>query len=114
MLTDILGSPALVLLFVGIPGTILGILGYRRAVRADRTATVDAATTAAGETTRRIINGLNILLDNVQKDNDFLRKQQERDRVELTRVREKLTVVEEDCKGIRAELAALNATINGT
>lgn len=111
---ELVGHPLVVGVTVVALGAIVGIPAYRQTRERDRTATVDAAVTAAGDATKRIINGLNVLLDNVQEDNKELRKQQKRDRVELKRVRDKLTEVEKDCKGIRAELAALNANINGT
>lgn len=103
---SLIENPIVVGLFVGGPATVFGIIAIRRTNKLDQTAVVDTATATADATTKTIIGGLNTLIDNLQEDNRELREDQQR-------LRDKLTKVEEDCKGIRSELAALNATING-
>lgn len=106
ILADILSNPALVGLIVGLPATVLGVIALRRTMKVDRDAAATAAISAGATAARDVVKGLNTLIDNLQEDNQMLRKEQ-------ARLQEKIIQVENDCRGIRAELKALNQTVNG-
>lgn len=70
---EIWTNPAFVGIVVAIPSAALGYLGYRRARHIDKIA--EQAGIATSETTSigQVIEGLNAIIANLQKDNEVLR-----------------------------------------
>lgn len=67
-------NPAIIGLVIGVPSFILGVLGYRRAVKVDKATNTAAMIAAQSGTTAQIIAGLNVLIENLQEDNKTWRE----------------------------------------
>lgn len=66
---EIWTNPILVGLVVAIPTFVLGLLATRRAEKMDKAALQAVMVTAQGDSVQRVINGLDIMVDNLQADN---------------------------------------------
>lgn len=67
-------NPAVVGLIIGIPTFILGWLGYRRAVRVDKSTENAAVVAAQTGSVGQVISGLNDLIESLQEDNKIWRE----------------------------------------
>lgn len=66
-------NPAVVGLIIGIPTFILGWLGYRRAVRVDKSTENAAVVAVQTGSVGQVISGLNDLIESLQEDNKIWR-----------------------------------------
>lgn len=66
--------PLIVGLGIGIPSFILGLLGYRRAVKVDKSVANAAVIAAQTGSVGQVIAGLNQLIENLQEDNKVWRE----------------------------------------
>lgn len=71
---NILEQPILLALVAAVPSFILGILAYSRSVKVDRVTEQSGAALAQTGAVNQVIDGLNELIDNLQQDNEILRK----------------------------------------
>lgn len=67
-------NPAVVGLIIGIPAFILGYLGYRRAVKVDKSTDNAAVVAAQTGSVGQVISGLNDLIESLQEDNKIWRE----------------------------------------
>lgn len=104
--------PAIIGLTIGIPSFILGWLGYRRAIKVDKSvenaALIAAQTGSAGQ----VIAGLNTLIENLQEDNKGLRNDIKELREEFKGMSLKLTEVIKERDQIRRECDQIRKDYN--
>jgi predicted nuclease with TOPRIM domain len=86
--------PAVIGLLLGIPSAALAILGYRRAVRQDKVVEQAGIATAQTSSISQAMEGLRTLGEALQRDNDILRTNQDRLRLQVTTISDKFDVLE--------------------
>lgn len=70
---NLIESPIVLVLVGAIPSFVLGILAYRRSVRADKVAEQSGIVSSQTAALKLVIEGLNNLADSLQEDNKILR-----------------------------------------
>lgn len=93
-------SPAVIGLIIGIPSFIIGILGYRRASKVDKSTETSAVIAAQTGMQGQIIGGLNQWIDNLQDDNKSFRE-------DLKLLTQRLTDCSKENEELKKEMSRL-------
>lgn len=101
---DFITQPAVLGLLVAIPSLYLGYLGYRRSKKADSIADQVGVLAIQSKTVKDVIDGLNLLANNLQSDNQMLR-------IRITDLDERLKQVTEECHELRDEVVGLKTAL---
>lgn len=102
--------PAVIGLIIGIPSFILGWLGYKRAVKVDKS--VENASVIAAQTgsVAQIITGLNSVIDNLQEDNKIWRDNFKELSLKLTEVIKERDQIQKDYNALAKKFGINNTT----
>lgn len=92
--------PAVIGLVIGIPSFILGVLGYKRAVRVDKSIENAAVIAAQTGSVSQVIAGLNNLIENLQEDNKVWRENFKELTVKLAEVIHERDQIQKDYNAI--------------
>lgn len=104
--------PAIVGLLIGIPSFILGWLGYKRAVKVDRSVENAAVIAAQTGTVAQVIAGLNLLIENLQEDNKAWRENFKELSIKLAEVIKERDQIQKEYNAV-AKKYGLNGQNNG-
>lgn len=94
-------NPAVVGLIIGIPTFILGWLGYRRAIKVDKSAENAAVIAAQTGSVGQVIAGLNQLIENLQDDNKVWRESFKEISVKLAEVIGERDDLQKECDALK-------------
>lgn len=101
-------NPAVAGLIIGIPASILGWLGYRRAVRIDKSTENAAIIAAQTGSIGQVITGLNQIIDNLQDDNKVWRESFKEISIKLAAVIEERDLLQKECAALKKKYGITN------
>jgi chromosome segregation ATPase len=96
---------------IGLPTVALGYLGYRRSQKLDRVASAASLAASQSSETKTVIEGLNSIIENLQKDNRVQREEnvllRKEWREEVAQVRKESATATAKCEELAEKYALL-------